>query len=398
MNGAVSKKRWLMEIGIGFMLGRVWVFSINPFGLAYLCASGVYPAGRGLVFLSVLAGFITKAKGLDFLHYVMMTGLLWFVQKIMKKVDGKEGSCQAVAAIGGILNVVLSVTTGFLQHGTTSVVFTAALESICLIAFAYVMQWGLRFLLYEDWERELSNEEMISVLVLAALSVYGMPRLFDGVLSIVETMSYLLVLFAGYRYGAAVGAMAGAVGGILSVAGGSDMILIGVYCVLGITVGIFREIGRIVSVITFVAAGIVFAYVIRDEVLGIVELRGMVSAGIVFLAVPRELVRTIETDFMRERENPFAKADLMRKSTDFRQPFCVWQSRSGTLPSVKIIFPAKKWNLFLMSLRIKSAVNVKIASIAGKCITRRRMTISETFLRPPVNRAWSNAGRWMRPF
>ena len=107
MNGAVSKKRWLMEIGIGFMLGRVWVFSINPFGLAYLCASGVYPAGRGLVFLSVLAGFITKAKGLDFLHYIMMTGLLWFVQKIMKKVDGKEGSCQAVAAIGGILNVVL---------------------------------------------------------------------------------------------------------------------------------------------------------------------------------------------------------------------------------------------------------------------------------------------------
>ena len=311
MNGAVSKKRWLMEIGIGFMLGRVWVFSINPFGLAYLCASGVYPAARGLVFLSVLAGFITKAKGLDFLHYIMMTGLLWFVQKIMKKVDGKEGSCQAVAAIGGILNVVLSVTTGFLQHGTTSVVFTAALESICLIAFAYVMQWGLRFLLYEDWERELSNEEMISVLVLAALSIYGMPRLFDGVLSIVETMSYLLVLFAGYRYGAAVGAMAGAVGGILSVAGGSDMILIGVYCVLGITVGIFREIGRIVSVITFVAAGIVFAYVIRDEVLGIVELRGMVSAGIVFLAVPRELVRTIETDFMRERENPFAKADLM---------------------------------------------------------------------------------------
>ena len=87
MNGAVSKKRWLMEIGIGFMLGRVWVFSINPFGLAYLCASGVYPAGRGLVFLSVLAGFITKAKGLDFLHYIMMTGLLWFVQKIMKKVE-----------------------------------------------------------------------------------------------------------------------------------------------------------------------------------------------------------------------------------------------------------------------------------------------------------------------
>ena len=38
MNGAVSKKRWLMEIGIGFMLGRVWVFSINPFGLVEAAA------------------------------------------------------------------------------------------------------------------------------------------------------------------------------------------------------------------------------------------------------------------------------------------------------------------------------------------------------------------------
>ena len=109
MNGAVSKKRWLMEIGIGFMLGRVWIFSMNPFGLAYLCASVVYPGGRSLVFLSVLAGFVSQAKGLDFLHYIMMTGLLWFVQKIMKKVDGKEGSCLVVAAIGGILNVALAL-------------------------------------------------------------------------------------------------------------------------------------------------------------------------------------------------------------------------------------------------------------------------------------------------
>lgn len=215
-------------------------------------------------------------------------------------------------------------------------------------------------------------------------------------------MSYLLVLFAGYRYGAAVGAMAGAVGGILSVAGGSDMILIGVYCVLGITVGIFREIGRIVSVITFVAAGIVFAYVIRDEVLGIVELRGMVSAGIVFLAVPRELVRTIETDFMRERENPFAKADLMslanEKIDGFSTAFLRLAKSFRDFTKCENHISGEEMELILMSLRIKSAVNVKIASIAGKCITRRRMTISETFLRPPVNRAWSNAGRWMRPF
>ena len=147
MNGAVSKKRWLMEIGIGLLLGRVWMFSINPFGLAYLCASGVYPGGRGLVFLAVLAGYITKAKGLVFLHYIMMIGLIWFVQKIMKKIDGKEGSCLAIATLGGILNAIWAITTGFLQHGTTGVVYTAVLESICIVAMANVMQWGLCFFL-----------------------------------------------------------------------------------------------------------------------------------------------------------------------------------------------------------------------------------------------------------
>ena len=48
---------------------------------------------------------------------------------------------------------------------------------------ANVFQWGVRFLLYEDWAKILGNEEMISLISLAALAVYGMPRTFEGVYS-----------------------------------------------------------------------------------------------------------------------------------------------------------------------------------------------------------------------
>lgn len=310
IQGAVSKKRWMIQVVIGFLLGRVWMFSMNPFAIAYICAAGVYPGSRMLVLFSVLAGVLTRARGLEFLQYVVLIGLVGFVQYIMKKMDGREGSVLAVACVSGILNFILGIATGVLSASATEVVWTSLLESMCMIALANIFQWGIRFLLYEDWGKILGNEEMISMISLGALAVYGMPRTFEGVFSIVETLSYLLVLFVGYRYGAAPGAMAGAAGGILAAANGSGMVLVGVYCLLGIGIGIFREIGRIVSTVAFLIMGIIMAYIIRNEVLGIVELRGMVSAAIIFLSIPGSLIRTIESDLTKDQENPFAKEDL----------------------------------------------------------------------------------------
>lgn len=310
IQGAVSKKRWMVQVIIGFLLGRVWLFSMNPFAVAYICAAGVYPGSRMLVLFSVLAGVLTRARGLEFLQYIILIGLVGFVQYIMKKIDGREGSVLSVACVSGILNFILGITAGTLSAGMAEAVWTSLLESMCIIALANVFQWGIRFLLYEDWGKILGNEEMISMISLSALAVYGMPRTFEGVFSIVETMSYLLVLFVGYRYGAAPGAMAGAAGGILAAANGSGMVLVGVYCLLGIGVGIFREIGRIMSTAAFLIMGIIMAYIIRNEVLGIVELRGMVSAAIIFLSIPGSLIRTIESDLMKNQENPFAREDL----------------------------------------------------------------------------------------
>lgn len=310
IQGAVSKKRWILQAVLGFMLGRVWIFSINPFAPAFLCAAGIYPSSRMLVFVTTLAGVLTQAKGLDFVRYTILILLTGFVQYVMRQMDGKEGSVLSVAAVSGILNLILGITTSVMGTNVTEGIWLSVLESISLVALANVFQWGVRFLLYEDWEKILGNEEMISLIALASLAVYGMPRTFEGVFSIIETMCYLMVLFVGYRYGAAAGAMAGAAGGILAAASGSGMVIVGVYCMLGIGVGIFREIGRIMSAVAFLVMGIIMAYVIRNEVVGIVELRGMVSAAIIFLSIPRSVIRTIENDLTKNQENPFAREDV----------------------------------------------------------------------------------------
>lgn len=309
---ALSKKRWILQGMIGFLLGRVWIFGINPFAIAYLCTAGICPASRWSVLLSVLAGVLTKAKGLDFIQYTLLVALIGFVQYVMRRVDGKEGNVLVVSALAGVLNVILSGTVAVISANTMQIVGFSILESLCVLALANVFQWGVRFLLYEDWGKILSNEEMISTIGLAALAVYGMPmpQMLAGVLSVVETMGYLLVIFVGYRYGAAAGAMAGAAGGMMAATTGSGMVLVGVYCLLGIGVGIFREVGRVVSAVAFAVMGVILAYAVRNEVLGIVELRGMISAVIIFLAIPGRWIRTIENDLTAEMENPFARDDV----------------------------------------------------------------------------------------
>ncbi len=340
----LSKKRWILQAVIGFLLGRVWIFNVNPFAIAYLCTAGVCPGNRGVVLGSVLFGLLTKAKGLNFIHYVLLVTLIGFVQHMMRRIDGKEGNVLAVAVSAAILNAILGVTVAMVSTNTTELIWLSVLESASVLALANVFQWGVRFLLYEDWEKMLSNEEMISAIALTALAVYGMPRVFEGVFSIVETMSYLLVIFVAYRYGAAAGAMAGAAGGMMAVSAGSGMVLVGVYCLLGISVGIFREVGRVISAVAFAVLGVVMAYVVRNEVLGIVELRGMVSAVILFLAIPGKWMRTIENDLTEEQENPFAREDvrilanekLERVSTAFRRlakSFSEFNGRERQIPA-----------------------------------------------------------------
>jgi len=194
IQGAVSKKRWILQAVMGFLLGRVWLFSMNPFAIAYICASGVYPGSRTLVLFSVLAGVLTKARGLDFVQYVVLISLTGFVQYIMRKIDGREGSVISVACVSGILNFILGTATGVITVNTIDAIWMSLLESLCMIALANVFQWGIRFLLYEDWEKILGNEELISMISLTALAVYGMPRTFDGVFSIAEMLHTLCVL------------------------------------------------------------------------------------------------------------------------------------------------------------------------------------------------------------
>lgn len=321
----MKDKRFILLAGVGFLLGRVWLFQINPFAIAYFAAMCAEKKSKGLMAFVILLGMLTSADGMGLIKYILLFSLVLFVDYIQKKLNVGHLTALVMALLCGGLNLLLGAVNSILASNSWEVFWLSVLESVAILALANIYQWGVRFFLYEEWNKVLGNEELISILVLAATALYGLPREADAIFSVSGTLSYLLVLFMGYRYGAATGAMAGAAGGVLSALSGGSMVAIGIYCLLGVSVGMFRKIGRICSSMAFFAMGCIMTYAAQNEVIGIVELRAMMSAVIIFLALPKQVAHVVEKDAGQETDNPFAKEDVRMlanyKIEDFSNAF-----------------------------------------------------------------------------
>ena len=179
-----------------------------------------------------------------------------------------------------------------------------------VFALANVYQWGVHFILYEEWNQLFNNEELISLLILAVTALYGLPRQADMIFSISGTLSYFMILFMGYRYGASTGAIAGAAGGILLALTGENMVVVGICCLLGVCAGTLRKMGRFVSGGLYLLVGVLLAVYSLKDLYGIIELRAMLSAVILFFAIPRRVIHCVEEDIPEREEDSFAREDV----------------------------------------------------------------------------------------
>ena len=85
LNKVSGNKRLIVQGLIGLLLGRVWIYSINPFAVAYFALTLVERKGRGLVFTAILAGMATQVYGTTFVKYILIMLLLWFLDFLVER-------------------------------------------------------------------------------------------------------------------------------------------------------------------------------------------------------------------------------------------------------------------------------------------------------------------------
>ena len=74
-------KRYLLLLVAGFLTGRVWLYGINPFGVALFAAVAAERKGRKLLALFVLAGMFSSTEGLSLIKYLTLFLLVLSLEK-----------------------------------------------------------------------------------------------------------------------------------------------------------------------------------------------------------------------------------------------------------------------------------------------------------------------------
>lgn len=295
---------------IAFFMGRVWLMNINPFGVSLVAATAGEKKGFQGVALCVMLGMFTSMDGLSLVKYLLLFSLLLVTRKLQNRWTSRHFMAAYMAILVGVINMLLGIVQSILAVNTWEVFWLSILESIAVFAIANIDQWGVHFILYEEWSKVPGNEELISLLALVVTALYGIPRQADMIFSISGTLGYLLILFCGYRFGASTGAIAGAAVGMLFSLTGESMVAIGISCLLGVCAGTFRRLGRICSSASFLLMGAIMTVFTLREIYGIIELRAIISAVIVFLALPKKVAHCWEDDLAEEIEDDYAREDV----------------------------------------------------------------------------------------
>lgn len=320
----VNKRAVVMSL-MGAVITHVVIFSMNPIAMGYFASLYLEKSTRFLTFLGISIGLVTiMPMEQAFKYGMIMLGVILIV--ILAEKNNRKIKSTSIGVLTGFLTTFLSCIKGIPATGDyTRYLFLAVLEGVLVIMITNIFQLGTHYFLYAKKGQLMNNEELISVTILIAIFIYGLPRITESPFSIIEAFIYLFILFMGYKYGAGAGAITGAVCGIILQMQGNSFSLISVLCILGIFSGMFREVGRIGTAATFLTAAILMGYLWENSLWEVTQIRALLLASVIFLFIPGFLLYRVDLLKKEQKKEDFIKHNLQsiakRKLEEFSESF-----------------------------------------------------------------------------
>ena len=307
------QKRILLQVVLGFLLGRVSIFGLNPVGIAYFAAGFTEGGGIFPVALAVFFGMACSSMNME---TAICGGMVMFALSLASDMLGKRGihiKMGHAAIISALASAALWTLQLWMLPYNVYNIWLAVLSSIMIIACTRIFHDGIHFLLHPRKYRELGNEEMASTVIIGTLAVWGFPEVAVSGISVADIIVYFVLLLAGYCYGAGMGAVAGTAAGILFLLCGRPAEIIGLMALLGICAGIVKGQGRLLMVLSFFASAISLNYLLDGSNMEQGTMKAIILSGIAFLCVPVSFLKKLG----RSADNPPSEKkgvqDMMRR-------------------------------------------------------------------------------------
>lgn len=278
---------------IGIVMSRTMLEGMNPIAIAYFAAAYTYKKCRPYLVIAMLAGLVTMGDTTVIVKYGLIMLVIAFVTYISEKKD-KLLSILPISILSGLITTTFSFSSGMVSLEYERVIILALLEGVLVMCLANMLYLAIEFIKTANRKQLLSNQELISMVLLGGCFLYGIPEVAGYTFSIRSSVAYLLLAVVSYKYGAGAGAVTGASCGIVLGIHSQNEVLMGIFCLVGIGTGMFRELGKIVSAFVFVLSNIVLCYFINSDLLDVQMVQALVSAALVFLLLPGSLIQRVD--------------------------------------------------------------------------------------------------------
>ena len=278
---------------IGIIMSRTMLFDMNPIAIGYFAAGYTYKKCRPYLVVAMLAGLYTMGEPVVLIKYGLIMLVIAFVTYISEKKD-KLLSILAISILSGLITTTFSISNGMMSLEYKKIIILGLLEGALVMSLANMFFLATDFIRTANRRQLLSNQELLSVAMLGGCFLYGLPEVPGYTFSLVESVAYLLIVVVAYKYGAGAGAVTGAACGIVLGIQSQNVIILGIFCLVGIGTGMFRELGKIVSGFVFVLLNIVLCNFIYPDLIQGVQIRALVSASLVFFLIPRSLIQKVD--------------------------------------------------------------------------------------------------------
>jgi stage II sporulation protein E len=274
---------------VGIMFGRAVIFTnLNPMAIAYFAAVYQDKKSRAWIFLSVVAGLITVMPLIDALKYVLIMIIIVSVNSIIE-IKGKKVQAIHESVIAAFSSLSVTLIAATIQSSMINNIYIGLLESIAIFSLVLIYSRGLKYLLEKEDQKKVTNEILISEAIIMGTAVAGIAGVTVLGLGFIEIWIFSVVLILGYRHGIGTGAVVGVISGIVLVLMGSyESDIIGIFGMIGILSGLFRELGKVGSIVGFSLGTVGLWYFFSPLNLDFQIVKSLIVSVGIFALLPNE--------------------------------------------------------------------------------------------------------------
>jgi stage II sporulation protein E len=295
----------LLYFVVSILISRVLLINyIAPFGIAFLIAVAIYreekvPIAAGC---GALVGYLTLYGSLkEMPSYLLLVGIITLSGYFLHNLQRKH---QLLILFGMVIVEYIAYKLLITQLTIGVAVFTSLFETLIIFPLYFIINYSL--ICFKDLRSKhlFTNEELISMAITISLAISGTWGADILGVSIRNVLALTFVILISYIKGSTVGASCGvAMGFIAGICSSNLPVFMSVYGLCGLIAGAFKESGKIMTAISFLAG--FFIVNIYSDMEGYFNFVEAIIPCAVFLMVPKKIYHklALEFDFIKKQES-----------------------------------------------------------------------------------------------